>query len=143
MGILHLGERQRVRLFVRRDTFGRFLSCLVFVPRDRFNTENRRRIEAISRRSTRASIDYTTRVSESVLVRLHYMIYIEPGHAARRTTRARSRSGSSPRRARGPTTCESALVVEHGEERGTALRRRYGEAFPAGLPRRLGGAPAR
>ena len=45
MGILHLGERQRLRLFVRRDTFGRFLSCLVFVPRDRFNTENRRRIE--------------------------------------------------------------------------------------------------
>src|SRR2546421_163420 len=39
MGILHLGERQRLRLFIRRDTFGRFLSCLVFVPRDRFNTE--------------------------------------------------------------------------------------------------------
>ncbi len=32
LGILHLGERQRVRLFVRRDRFGRFLSCLVFVP---------------------------------------------------------------------------------------------------------------
>ena len=39
-----------LRLFVRRDTFGRFLSCLVFVPRDRFNTENRRRIEAILQR---------------------------------------------------------------------------------------------
>ncbi|MDQ5831761.1 MAG: NAD-glutamate dehydrogenase, partial [Actinomycetota bacterium] len=45
IGILHLGERQRLRLFLRRDAFGRFISCLVFVPRDRFNTENRRRIE--------------------------------------------------------------------------------------------------
>jgi glutamate dehydrogenase len=80
MGILHLGERQRLRLFVRRDNFDRFLSCLVFVPRDRFNTDNRRRIEGILRRATRArSIDYTTRVSESVLVRLHYLAYVEPG----------------------------------------------------------------
>ena len=37
IGILELGERQRVG-FVRQDRFGRFLSCLVFVPRDRFNT---------------------------------------------------------------------------------------------------------
>src|SRR5207244_7178820 len=79
VGILCLGERQRLQLFGRRDSFGRFLSCLVFVPRDRFNTENRRRIEAILRRRLRAvSVDYTTRVSESVLVRLHYMIYIDP-----------------------------------------------------------------
>ena len=80
IGILHLGERQRLRLFVRQDTFGRFVSCLVFVPRDRFNTENRRRIEGIIRRATGAhSLDYSTRVSESVLVRLHYLVYVEPG----------------------------------------------------------------
>ena len=47
LGILHLGERRRVRLFVRRDAFGRFFSCLVYLPRDRFNTENRRRIQEI------------------------------------------------------------------------------------------------
>ena len=47
MGILQLQERQRVRLFVRRDAFGRFVSCLVFVPRDRYNTTVRRRIEVI------------------------------------------------------------------------------------------------
>ena len=80
MGILHLGERQRLRLFARRDPFGRFFSLLVFVPRDRFNTENRRRIEAILRTATgAATIDYTTRVSESVLVRLHFVAYVEPG----------------------------------------------------------------
>ena len=51
----------------------------MFVPRDRFNTENRRRIEAILRDVTDAqSLDYTTRVSESVLVRLHYMAYTDP-----------------------------------------------------------------
>ncbi|MET0973132.1 MAG: NAD-glutamate dehydrogenase domain-containing protein, partial [Thermoleophilaceae bacterium] len=130
MGILHLGERQRLRLFVRRDRFGRFFSCLVFVPRDRFNTENRRRIEAILRDVTDAkSIDYTTRVSESVLVRLHYMAYTEPGHRPNVDARAvevllvaATRSWADD--------FEQALVEEQGEERGRELFRRYGDAFP-------------
>jgi glutamate dehydrogenase len=131
MGILHLGERQRLRLFARRDTFDRFLSCLVFVPRDRFNTENRRRIEGILRHATGAtSIDYTTRVSESVLVRLHFMVYAEPGKLPRLDEReietlivAATRSWADD--------LEEALLEEHGEERGGALFRRYRDAFPA------------
>ncbi|HEV2874051.1 MAG TPA: NAD-glutamate dehydrogenase domain-containing protein, partial [Thermoleophilaceae bacterium] len=130
MGILHLGERQRMRLFARRDTFDRFLSCLVFVPRDRFNTENRRRIERILRRATGAtSIDYTTRVSESVLVRLHYLVYAEPGKLPRLDEReietllvAATRSWADD--------LEEALIEEHGEERAAALFRRYRDAFP-------------
>ena len=131
MGILHLGERQRVRLFVRRDTFDRFLSCLVFVPRDRFNTENRRRIEGILRRATGAtSIDYTTRVSESVLVRLHYLAYVEPGTLPEFDERQTETLLVAATRSWGDDL-EEALIEEHGEERGAALYRRYGDAFPA------------
>ena len=130
MGILHLGERQRLRLFVRRDRFGRFYSCLVFVPRDRFNTENRRRIEAILRDVTDAkSLDYTTRISESVLVRLHYMAYTEPGRRPSVDTRtvelmlvAATRSWVDD--------FEQALIEDQGEERGKELFGRYGDAFP-------------
>jgi glutamate dehydrogenase len=130
IGILHLGERQRLRVFARRDTFDRFLSCLVFVPRDRFNTENRRRIEGILRRATGAqSIDYTARISESVLVRLHYLIYAEPGRLPQLDERetetllvAATRSWADD--------LEDALLEEHGEEGGGALFRRYGDAFP-------------
>ncbi|MEA2430026.1 MAG: glutamate dehydrogenase, partial [Thermoleophilaceae bacterium] len=130
MGILYLGERQRVGLFVRRDTFGRFLSCLVFVPRDRFNTENRRRIEAILRRAFNAtSIDYTTRVSESVLVRLHYRVYVDHGHLPEYDVREIETLIVGATRSWGDDL-EAALIQEHGEERGNALRRRYGDAFP-------------
>ncbi|HEX2125143.1 MAG TPA: NAD-glutamate dehydrogenase [Thermoleophilaceae bacterium] len=130
MGILHLGERQRVRLFIRRDPFGRFLTCLVFVPRDRFNTENRQRIQAILREAFDAtSIDYTTRVSESVLVRLHYLVYtdpsrlrdFDPGEIEGRIVAA-TRSWVDDLR--------EALVEEYGEERGGDLFRRYRDAFP-------------
>src|SRR5262245_34383234 len=131
MGILHLGERQRLRLFARRDPFGRFYSLLVFVPRDRFNTENRRRIEAILRTATGAtSIDYTTRVSESVLVRLHYVAYVEPGAQLEFDAAeiemllvAATRSWSDD--------LEEALLEELGEASGGDLFQRYGDAFPA------------
>src|SRR5829696_8097754 len=131
MGILHLGERQRLRLFARRDPFGRFFSLLVFVPRDRFNTENRRRIEAILRNATSAaSIDYTTRVSESVLVRLHFVAYVEPGLMPEFDDRevemmlvAATRSWADD--------LQEALVDELGEERGGEFFRRYADAFPA------------
>ena len=131
MGILHLGERQRLRLLARRDPFGRFFSLLVFVPRDRFNTENRRRIEAILRTATGASsIDYTTRVSESVLVRLHFVAYVEPGVRTEFDARevemmlvAATRSWSDD--------LQEALLDELGEARGGELFQRYGDAFPA------------
>jgi glutamate dehydrogenase len=46
-GIMGLQERQRVRLFVHRDRFHRFYSCLVFVPRENDNRELRTRIQSI------------------------------------------------------------------------------------------------
>src|SRR5919197_3161180 len=132
IGILHLGERQRLRLFVRRDPFGRFLSCLVFIPRDRFNTENRRRIERILRDAFGAhAIDYTTRVSESVLVRLHYMVYTEAALVRDFDPRevelmlvAATRSWQDD--------LEAALIDQYGEEHGKELFYRYGDAFPPG-----------
>jgi glutamate dehydrogenase len=44
MGILRLQERRRVRLFVHREPYGRFVSCLVFIPRDRYTTQVREHI---------------------------------------------------------------------------------------------------
>ncbi len=53
-GIVNLYERAQVRLFVRRDAFRRFYSCLVYVPRDRYNTQARERIEAVALDGIRA-----------------------------------------------------------------------------------------
>ena len=53
LGILHLQDRQRLRLFVRADTFGRYVACLVFVPRDRYNTALRERMQQSARARVR------------------------------------------------------------------------------------------
>ena len=65
MGILHLGERPRVRLFLRRDRFGRFLSCLVFVPRDRFNTQVREAVQEILEETFNGALPTTTSACRS------------------------------------------------------------------------------
>ena len=79
-GILDLGERQRVRLFLRTDRYERFVSCLVYLPRDRFNTANRVRIgEILSEALGAESVDWGLRLTEWVLVRIHYTLRVAPG----------------------------------------------------------------
>ena len=130
LGILHLGERRRVKLFVRRDAFGRFLSCLVYLPRERFDTENRRRIQEILQEAfSGVSVDYTTRVSESVLARLHFVVYTQPGRApAYDVGEIEARLAAATRA--WADDLSDALTNQLGEERAGPLQERYAEAFP-------------
>lgn len=80
LGILHMQDRRQVRLFLRRDRYGRSVSCMVYLPRDRYTTAVRLEMMDILRRELQASsIDYTARVSESQLVRLHFVVRSAPG----------------------------------------------------------------
>jgi glutamate dehydrogenase len=131
MGILHLQERQRVALFVRRDPFERFVSCLVYAPRDRYDSNLRMRFQKILSEAYGGEItSFTTQLSEAVLARLHITIATTPGavpdvdistleellvDAARSWT----------------DRLEEALIDAQGEERGIRNLRRYAKAFPA------------
>jgi len=132
MGILRLQERQRLRLFVRPDKFGRFMSCLVFVPRDRFNTEVRRRIQSILMQAFNGvASEFTQQLSDSVLARLHVMIRTQPGQIPPyEAAELEARIGLATRR--WADDLHDAVLEQYGEERGNELFRRYGEAFPAG-----------
>jgi glutamate dehydrogenase len=79
-GIVNLYERRRVRLFVRRDSYERFYSCLVFVPRDRYNTEVRERIERIVRQRFHGThVESQVQISDSMLARLHLLVRTPQG----------------------------------------------------------------
>ena len=131
-GVLHLQERQRVRLFVRRDDYGRFLSCLVYVPRDRYNTVIRESMQDILMEAFNGThTEFNVRLSESVLARLHFTVYTSPDELpdydveeieARLAEAVRSWTDN----------LYDALIERFGEERGTELFRRYHEAFPPG-----------
>jgi glutamate dehydrogenase len=132
MGILHLQERQRVRLFVRRDTYGRFFSCLVFVPRDRYNTEIRERMQEILLRAfDGANVEYNVRLSESVLARVHFIIYTRPGEYPEYDEGEIERRIVETTRSWADNLYD-ALVEQCGEEQGTELFRKYRDAFSPG-----------
>jgi glutamate dehydrogenase len=132
IGILGLGERQRLRLFIWRDPLERFVECLVCIPRDRFNTENRERVARILMEALGGvALDWTLQLSASRLARVHYIIRTGEGPVPEHdvaTIEARLvqaiRAWSDDLR--------DALVEEHGEEDGLKLFRRYEHAFPAG-----------
>ncbi|AHY45708.1 NAD-specific glutamate dehydrogenase [Rubrobacter radiotolerans] len=132
LGILQLQEKQSVRLFARRDTFGRFVSCLVFVPRDRYDTNARVRIrKLLVERFNAHSVDFSVRLSESVLARLLFVVYARPEDTESYNLEELERAIFEATRTWQDDLYE-ALIEGFGEERGTTLFYRYRDAFPAG-----------
>ncbi len=137
LGILNLQERQRVALFLRRDDLDRFMSCLLFVPRDRYNTDLRHRMQAIMEAAFAGhSAEWYIQLSDAPLARVHMFIRTTPGAIpdydadeieARLADAARAWQDA----------LEEALISAHGEERGVALFQRYRPAFPAGYRERF------
>ncbi len=75
MGILRLGGRPKVKLFLRFDRFDRFVSALVFAPRDHINGELREKIHAILAKALDGRLSASNpAIDESALVRIHYII---------------------------------------------------------------------
>jgi glutamate dehydrogenase len=82
-GILRLEERPRIRLFVRRDKFDRFVSTFVFLPRDRFNTDVRVRVgDRLAEAFGGQVKGFAPSFGETTLVRVHYMISLDEGDRA-------------------------------------------------------------
>ena len=142
LGILNLQDRQGVALFIRRDEFERFLSCLVFIPRDLYDTDLRQRIQAILEDVFGGGMSaYYTRLDDSALARLHMIIQTTPGQI--KTYDAAAIESRLVDAARSWTDLmEDALVREHGEERGLGLLHRYRKAFPPGYKERSSAATA-
>ena len=130
--VLHLQERRKTKLFLRKDDFGRFMSCLVYIPRDRYNTAVRLRMEGILRQAFKgASVDYTTRVSESALARLHFVVRIEQGQAIPDVDAAVLEKQLIDATRTWDEDLAEAARAEHGEEAAARLTGLYGRAFPA------------
>ncbi len=78
LGILHLQERQRVALFHRVAPNGRFISCFVFIPRDKYNLQVRQKVQTILETRFRASVKMSyVHVADEALARLYFVLETE------------------------------------------------------------------
>src|SRR3546814_855483 len=130
LGILGLQERVRSRLFLRRDRYGRFYSVLAYIPRDRFNTDNRLRIEALLMETLNGQrIDTTIQVGESPLAQLHLIVRPKAGDPGVPDMELLERRLAEIVR-NWHDELRDLLVARHGEAHGLRLTNRFGKALP-------------
>ncbi|MCL1144142.1 NAD-glutamate dehydrogenase [Shewanella gaetbuli] len=129
-GVLQMQDRDKLKLFVRKDGFGRFFSCLVYVSKDRYNTKFRQDTQRILAQhfNSNEDVEFTTYFSESTLARTHYIIKVDNNNmdvdvAAIETNLIEAARSWDDK-------LHTALNNELGEQAGTGLTKRYQNAFP-------------
>lgn len=80
IGIVSICGRSQVRFFARKDKFNRFVSCLIFTPRDHSNSEIREKIKEYLAEIYKGEIaDSFVQITESNLIRLHVIVRTNKG----------------------------------------------------------------
>ena len=132
LGILRLQERRRTSVFLRTDDYGRFVTAMVFLPRDRFSTDVRLRVEKELKDSFNAeSIEYEAQLGAGALVRLFYRLRLQR-HGLIPVV---DRTGLEDRIAKAVRSWSDAIVdtarasLELGDA--NTLSNAWSEAFPA------------
>ena len=131
-GVMHLYDRPRLRLFVRRDPFDRFVSVLLFVPRGRFDTSLAQQAGRILAKAWAGRLSaYYPAFSDLPLARTHYIIGLNPGeHAEPRVEDVEAEIAACMRTWR--DRFEEALRDTGDRVLAADVHARYGQAFPPG-----------
>jgi glutamate dehydrogenase len=130
VGILHVYERQWIALFTRLDPFERFVSCLVYAPRERYDTRLRERFQAILEEAFAGQVTtYYTLLTDHPLARLHFIVKTTPGRVPKVDLAALEErlieAGESWQ-----SRLETTLLEALGDEQGGDLLQRFEHAFP-------------
>ncbi|HEY0693980.1 MAG TPA: NAD-glutamate dehydrogenase [Kribbella sp.] len=129
--VLHLQERRAVKLFVRRDVYNRYLSCLVYLPRDRYTTAVRLKMQQILKDAIGAeSVDYAAHVTESVLARVHFVVRMKSGQTVGEYDGDELEQRVVEATRAWQDDFAVALHAQGGDEAVTRLNSQYAGAFP-------------
>ncbi|MFQ3282188.1 NAD-glutamate dehydrogenase [Reinekea sp.] len=130
--ILSIQERKQIRLFLRKDAYGKFLNAIVYMPRDIFNTELRIKVHnLLAENFDVEGSDFTSYFSESVLARTRFVFKLaKPIDEMPDIQRLENKIVQLARR--WTDELQQALVEAFGEEKGIRLYQQYENSFPPG-----------
>jgi glutamate dehydrogenase len=133
IGIFHMQERRRIRMFARVDSYQkRFVSCLVLVPKDRITTELCEQMaDILTKEMQAASVKFTTYFGPSVLARIHFMVYLQTKGSLPVDFRAIEMKLIEAGRS-WTDDLQAALLETFGEDKARDIFLQYKNAFPAG-----------
>mgnify|MGYP005840263885 CR=1 FL=1 len=132
LGILHLKDRQKTRLLVRRGAEDRLISAMVFLPRDHLTRINRNRITKILEKAFDAEdISYNIHVGDAALARIFFMVRTvkdpSPAMTAEEAEQEIIKITSS-----WEDSLRKQLTEQFGEHKGIKLANTYNHLFPIG-----------
>ena len=130
-GVMQLQERQHVKVFIRHDVYSHFVSLLVFVPRERYHTSSRKKIQKIFLEIFKARhVDFSVQLSESILARIHFIIQTDGCQCIDFDVKDIEQKIISAL-AEWNDDLKQELVNYHGEARANELFNLYKDAFSA------------
>jgi glutamate dehydrogenase len=131
-GIVALHGRARTRLFLRDDPFGRFVSCLLYLPRERYDTALRRRLEALLAGTLEATrVESRVQLDDGPFARLHLLVRTDPARPRRAgVARIERLLAAATRDWR--DELRRSLLARHDEATALALLAAHASSFPAG-----------
>ncbi|HEX8232454.1 MAG TPA: NAD-glutamate dehydrogenase domain-containing protein, partial [Caulobacteraceae bacterium] len=143
LGVVHLYDRPRLRMFARRDPFDRFISVLLFVPKDSYHSEFSRRAGQMLAQAWggRVSAVYPT-FTDNPLARLHYIIGVRPGAHAEPDLLELEQALAEAARTWHDKFREAAAGSGISQEAAADIASRYAASFGAGYKEQYGPAEA-
>ncbi len=128
--ILTIEERKSSHIIPRRDKFGRFFSFLVYIPRDKFNTNVRHHIQDLLSEAVHGcDVEFSVSIDEGKLARLYVMVFVDrPDVAMPEVDVLESAVANVIKDWR--DELEDTLLEKHGADTGQALANRFANAFP-------------
>ena len=132
IGIWQIQERRVIKVFMHADPFDKFVSCIVYLPRESFNTAARIKIQqAIGAELDTEECEFATQfLPESVLVRIHLVYQLRSQKYLQVECRRLESLVANITRDWSDGFAEQA-VARWGERDGRALGRQFQRAFPA------------
>jgi glutamate dehydrogenase len=129
-GLLQVQKQQGIRVLVRRDLYGRSVSVVVGLPRDRFNAQLRKDLQQLFlERFGGSTIDYHLSLGESEFAQIFFTVHVDRGQIPDVPYEELERDVERLART-WDDDLEQELAAVYGEERGSALARTWGPRFP-------------
>ena len=132
VGLLQLEKHGGIRVLVRRDLYGRSVSVVVALPRDRFNAALRKRLQQYFLEQFHGTtVDYHLSLGETESARIFFTVHVEPG-AQIPDVPYEELEAEVERLARSwDDDLHDALIARVGPERGPVLAEKYAPRFPS------------
>ncbi|CAN5688617.1 NAD-glutamate dehydrogenase [soil metagenome] len=132
VGLLQLEKHGGIRVLVRRDLYGRSVSIVVALPRDRFNAGLRKRLQQYFLEQFHGTtVDYHLSLGETESARIFFTVHVEPGTPIPDVPYARLESEVEGLARSWEDDLRDAMIARVGPERGPMLADKYAPRFPS------------